>query len=133
MLMKKGGQVHGAKFDTLGAESQNVNLPAKMLKIAIFRPGPPPQHFKKFSLFFKDFSLEPFRNFQACLGMSPRYHPYISQLQKYVLTWFTTFPMGHSSKSGIFKKNISELNFCPAIRNTYFMPISYPQKCITNV
>ena len=49
MLMKKG-RVHGAKFDSLGAGSQNVNLPAKTLKIAVFRPGPP-QDVKNFHFF----------------------------------------------------------------------------------
>ena len=41
VLMKKGHWVHGPKFYILGAGSQNANLPAKMLKIAVFRPGPP--------------------------------------------------------------------------------------------
>ena len=40
--MKKGHWIHGPKFYILGAGSQNANLPAKMLKIAVFRPGPPP-------------------------------------------------------------------------------------------
>ena len=33
MPMKKAPQVHGAKFNTLAAVSQNVNLPARTLKI----------------------------------------------------------------------------------------------------
>ena len=35
-LGKKGNLVHGAKFDSLGAGSQNDNSPVKMLKIAVF-------------------------------------------------------------------------------------------------
>ena len=35
MHMKKGKEC-GAKFDTLGAGSQNVNMIAKTLKIAVF-------------------------------------------------------------------------------------------------
>ena len=50
VLVKKGHWVHGAKFDSLGAGSQNVNLPAKTLKIAVFRPGPP-QDVKNFHFF----------------------------------------------------------------------------------
>ena len=42
--------VHGDKFDTLGAGSQNVNLPAKTLKIVVFQPGPP-QDVKNFHFF----------------------------------------------------------------------------------
>ena len=36
MLIKKGNWVYGAKFNSLGAGSQNDNSPAKMLKIAVF-------------------------------------------------------------------------------------------------
>ena len=51
MLMKKGHQVHGPKFYILRAGSQNANLPAKMLKIAVFRPGPP-QDIKNYHFFW---------------------------------------------------------------------------------
>ena len=55
--MKKGHWVHGDKFDSLGAVSQNVNLPAKTLKIAVFQPGSS-QIVKNFYCFFvKNFSL----------------------------------------------------------------------------
>ena len=51
VLMKKGHWVHVAKFDSLGDRSQNDNSLAKMLKIAVFRLGPP-QDVKNFHFFF---------------------------------------------------------------------------------
>ena len=62
ILMKKGQYVHGAKFNTLEVESQNVNLLIKILKIVVFGT-PPPQDVKNFHFFFGNFSLGSFRNF----------------------------------------------------------------------
>ena len=60
--MKKGHWIHGAKFDSLGAEGQIDDSLAKTVKIAVFRPGPP-QDVKNFHVFFKNFSMGLFRNF----------------------------------------------------------------------
>ena len=70
MFMIKGNWVYGANFDTLGAGTQNFNSPAKMLKIPVFRPGPP-QDVKNFHFFVKNFSLGPFRYFKPLTACPP--------------------------------------------------------------
>ena len=78
MLMKKGRWVHGPKFNILGARSQNVNLPVKTLKIAVFRPGPP-QDVKNFHFFLSKTlvwdSFATFKTLTACPpDITPVYH-----------------------------------------------------------
>ena len=78
--MKKGYWVHGAKFNSLGAGSQKVNLPAKTLKIAVFRPGPP-QDVKNFPFFSKTLVWDSFRTFKTLTACPPDITLYTTVLQ----------------------------------------------------
>ena len=68
MLLKKGHWIHGPKFSIQGAGGQNANLPAKMLKIAVFRPGPP-QDVKNFHFSLQELQ---FGVIQELFGPCPR-------------------------------------------------------------